>query len=192
MMLRQKQKLETKNKLLHTAFHEFSRGGFLGTKTLDIAKSAHVSHGSIFVHFPTREALLLAVIHEFGMQLGSQFEKKIHEGTLEQVLTIHLKVLQKWEPFYTQLVVCGPHLPEEIRTEIFNIQSGIAYYLEKALINQKLDKKIPLHLVMNAWMGLIHYYLANRDLFTQKKSVLAAKGKELIKFFKKFLQGEKE
>lgn len=192
MMVREKQKLETKKKLLDTAFHEFSRKGFLGTKTLDIAQSANVSHGSVFVHYPTKEALLLAVIQEFGMQLGTQFEKKIKEGTLEQVLTIHLNVLQKWEPFYTQLVICGPHLPEEIRTEIFNIQSGIAYYLEKALKNQKLDIKFPLHLMMNSWMGLVHYYLANRDLFTQKSSVLAAKGKELIQYFNQLINGERK
>lgn len=191
ILTRQQQKEQTKEKLLKTAFEEFSSGGFLATKTLDIAKSAKVSHGSIFVHFPTREALLLAVIHEFGMQLGTEFQKKIKEGSLEKVLTTHLNVLQEWELFYTQLVICGPHLPDEIRAEIFNIQSGIAYYLEKALSHQKLAKDRPIHLIMNAWIGLVHHYLANRDLFSPNGSVIAAKGKELIKFFTHLVKGEK-
>lgn len=189
ILTRQQQKEQTRGKLLKTAYQEFSSGGFLTTKTLDIAKSANVSHGSIFVHFPTREALLLAVIHEFGMQLGTAFQKKMKEGSLEKVLTTHLTVLQEWEPFYTQLVICGPHLPVEIRAEIFNIQSGIAYYLEKALSNQKIAKEKPIHLIMNTWIGLVHHYLANRDLFSPNGSVLAAKGNELIKFFTHLIKG---
>jgi AcrR family transcriptional regulator len=130
---RQKQKQQTKEKLLKTAFEKFSSGGLLTTRTLDIAQSANVSHGAIFAHFPTREALLLAVIDEFGMQLGIQFQNQMKQGTLEEVLITHLNVIRKWEPFYMQLVICAPHLPQDIRTSIVNIQSGIAYYLEKAL-----------------------------------------------------------
>ena len=190
ILTRQQQKEQTKERLLKTAFEEFSAGGLLATKTLDIARAANLSHGAIFVHFPTREALILAVIHEFGMQLGTEFQKSMTEGSFEAVLKTHLKVLQEWEPFYTQLVICGPHLPEEIRTEIFNIQSGIAYFMEKALANQKISKQAPLHLIMNTWIGLVHHYLANRDLFAPNGSVLAKKGKELIQFFTHLIKGQ--
>jgi TetR/AcrR family transcriptional repressor of acrEF/envCD operon len=188
--LRQKQKQQTREKLLKVAFEEFSTTGLLATKTLDIAKSAHISHGAIFSHFPSKEALLLAVINEFGMQLGMQFQRQMKQGTIEAVLTVHLNVLEQWEPFYRQLVICGPHLPENIRTAIFNIQSGIAYYLEKALQNQLFASQAPIHLILNSWLGIVHYYLANRDLFCPNGSVLAAKGKELIDFFIKFLKGQ--
>jgi len=189
-MTRQKQKEETKARVLQTALEEFSTGGLLATKTLDIAKAANLSHGTIFVHFPTREALMLAVIDEFGMHLGIELRNKIKPGNLESVLTTFISVLRLWEPFYTQLVICAPHLPEDIRTAIFNIQSGIAFYLEQALTKEGLPMQLPLHLVLNTWLGLVHYYLANRELFSPNGSVLSTKGPELIQFFTKLIKGE--
>lgn len=186
---RQQQKVQTKEKLLKAAFERFSSDGLLATKTLDIAKSANISHGAIFAHFPTREALVLAVIDEFGMQLGIQFQLQMKQGTIEEVLTTHLDVLQQWEPFYRQLVICGPLLPEEIRASIVNIQSGIGFYLEKALSNQPFTIQTPLYLILNTWLGLIHYYLANRDLFSPNGSVLSTKGPELIQFFINLTKG---
>ncbi len=90
ILTRQQQKEQTKERLLKTAFEEFSAGGLLATKTLDIARAAKLSHGAIFVHFPTRETLMLAVIHEFGMQLGTEFQKSMKEGSFETVLKTHL------------------------------------------------------------------------------------------------------
>lgn len=187
MTTRQQQKLQTKQKLLKVAFEEFSLNGLMATKTLDIAKSAHVSHGAVFAHFPTKEALVLAVIDEFGFQLGYQLQNRLQIGTLEAVLSTHLQVLEQWEPFYRQLVICGPHLPEQVRAVIFNIQSGVAYYLQKAL---SPDCRVPLHLLVNCWFGLIHYYLANKDLFCPEGSLLKAKGKELIQFFITLVEGK--
>lgn len=187
MLTRQQQKQQTKEKVLKTAFEEFSSGGLMATKTLDIAKAAKISHGSIFAHFPTRESLILAVIDEFGMHLGIELKNKMKPGSLETVLTTHLSVLQMWEPFYTQLVICGPLLDQDLRTAIVNIQSGIAFYLEQALSSEEL--KVPLHFVLNTWLGLVHYYLANRELFSPNRSVLAAKGPELIQFFNKLIKG---
>jgi hypothetical protein len=88
------------------------------------------------------------------------------------VLTTHLKILQQWEPFYTQLVICAPHLSKDIRTVIVNIQAGMAFYIEKALINKNIVAKAPLHLILNTWLGLIHYYLCNKDLFSPNQSVM--------------------
>lgn len=189
MKSRKELKQQTRERLLKVAFEEFSKGGLLATKTLDIAESAKVSHGTLFSHFPTRDALLLAVIEEFGMQLGIQLENQMREGSVESVLTTHIAVLQEWEPFYYQLVICAPHLSENIRTAIFNIQSGIAYHIERVLSQQLTEIKVPLYLILNTWLGLVHHYLVNRDLFAPNRSVLATKGPELIQFFMNLIKG---
>lgn len=188
--MRVQQKQQTRERVLEAAFEEFTRKGLLVTKTADIAKAAHVSHGSIFAHFPTRDALVLMVINQFGLHLGEELRKRMKVGSLESVLITHLKVLEKWEPFITQLVICGPHLPEDIRVAIFNIQSGIAFYLEQALAGMEFSSKVPRYLILNTWLGLIYYYLANRELFCPNGSVLAAKGKELVDFFIQLIKGD--
>ncbi len=187
--IRIEQKLKTKERLLRSAFEVFSLGGLLTTKTLDIAKAANISHGAVFAHFPTKEALLNAVIDEFGLQLGSELQKEMRELTVEAVLKTHIRVLEKWEPFYRQLVICSPHLPESIRVMIINIQSGIAYYLQQAIAIEGIRLAVPLHILLNTWLGLLHYYLENRELFVTSGSLLAAKGQELTYFYLKIIKG---
>ncbi|MGE0671200.1 MAG: TetR/AcrR family transcriptional regulator, partial [Parachlamydiales bacterium] len=54
-------------------------------------------------------------------------------------------------------------------------------HLEKALSKKKPSS--PIHLLLNSWLGLIHYYLSNKDLFAPKKSVIDTHGKELLEHF---------
>ena len=187
--VRKEQKLKTKERLLRSAFEAFSCGGILTTKTLDIAKAANISHGAVFAHFPTKEALLTAVIDEFGLQLGAQLQNEMQDLSIEAVLKTHIRVLEQWEPFYRQLIISAPHLPETIRVMISNIHSGIAYYLKQAVEQEGIRLAVPLHILVNTWLGLLHYYLENRALFVADGSLLAAKGQELCYFYLKIIKG---
>lgn len=44
-------------------------------------------------------------------------------------------------------------------------------------------KNIPLHMLFNTWLGLLHYYLQNGDLFAPGKSVLKQRRDELVNSF---------
>ena len=181
-MKRIEQKEQTRLHLLSKAYSKFAETGFLSTKTLDIATAAGVSHGTLFVHFPTKEELLTQAIDEFGMRMGMKLMQltKDKESTRE-VLRAHLETLEEYEPFYAHLVIEGPLLPRSVRNRIFAIQSGIAHYLEKTI--QRKEGSTPIHFVLNSWIGLIHYYLANRDIFAPGKSVIAVCGKDFLNHF---------
>jgi AcrR family transcriptional regulator len=189
MQTRKEQKEKTKALLLQKAYQEFSLRGIQFTKTLDIAKAAGVAHGTVFVHFPTRDDLLMEVIAEFGMRIGKSFQEILadkEEGNVEQVLSIHLKVLEEFEPFYAQLLMESATLPKEVKNQLTFIQSGIAHYLNRELqkaIASKTIRPLPLSFLLNTWLGLIHYYLMQRELFAPGQSVIAAKGQELLNDF---------
>lgn len=181
-MKRSEQKIRTRTHLLKIAGQAFSKRGFLNTNTLDIAKEAGVSHGTLFVHFPTREDLLFKVIEEFGLQMGSKFQQlTANKVAPHEILTAHLAMIEEYESFYTHLVTEGAMLPSSIRQRIFLIQSGFAHHLESSLKGR--EGLPPLHFILNSWLGLIHYYLTNRDLFAPGKSVIATHGPQLIKQF---------
>jgi len=57
---RQIQKLNTRKKIIETAYKIFSERGFSVPSNI-IAKEAGVSHGSIFAHFPTINDLMVCL-----------------------------------------------------------------------------------------------------------------------------------
>ena len=59
---RQLQKEQTKELLIKTAYMMFSERGIMNTRMSDIAKAAGVSHGTVFAHFLTQEALIENVV----------------------------------------------------------------------------------------------------------------------------------
>lgn len=184
------QKEQTRDRLLSVAYRAFACQGLLLTKTSDIAHAAGIAHGTLFVHFPTRDDLLLCVVEEFGLTLGGRLQALAQgEVYLQEVLMAHLMVIEEFEPFYAHLIIEGPLLAEKIRTAIFMIQSGIASHIERAYnyeLHEKQKKTIknfPLHILLNTWLGLVHHYLINRDVFAPHASVIERHGKELLSNF---------
>jgi len=184
---RQDQKKETREHLLACAVELYATQGILATKTIDIARAAGVAHGTLFLHFPTRDELLCEVVERFGREIGEEFraldEQSVCVGDL---LAAMLRVIEKNEEFYARLVVEGPLLPRAARNSIFLIQTGIALKLERAMeegIAEGRLRKLPLHLLVNSWLGMLNHYLANRDKFAPGGSVIARHGKELVEYF---------
>jgi AcrR family transcriptional regulator len=55
---------DRRRELLQAAVPLFARGGFDGTSTAAVAKAAGISHGALFLYFPTKEALFRAAVTE--------------------------------------------------------------------------------------------------------------------------------
>ncbi|NPV92840.1 MAG: TetR/AcrR family transcriptional regulator [Firmicutes bacterium] len=181
---RRDQKERTRARIIKAAMGRLAVAGLTKVSTADIAKSAQVSHGTIFVHFPTREALLTAVIEEFGARVAGRLHELAQNGSgLREILIAHLQGLIEFEPFYTRLVIEGRLLPDRARQTLVVIQSAISLHISQAAeaeMEEGLIRKTPIHLLFNTWMGLVHYYLANGDLFSPRGSVLLQHGPALI------------
>jgi AcrR family transcriptional regulator len=184
---RQAQKEQTRKQLIEVAFKQFAEEGLSITRTIDIANAAGVSHGTVFAHFATRDDLLIAVLEEFGSRVAG----RIHElacggGSVREVLQAHLNGLIEVEPFYTRLVAEGSLLPSSAQNALVSIQSAISIHLgqvaEREIVAGKI-RDIPLHLLFNTWVGLIHYYLGNTNLFAPGESVLKRYGTELLEHY---------
>lgn len=184
---RQKQKNETRRLIVEKALKLFALNGFTATTTVSISKEAGVSHGTIFARFKTQEELLVAVIDEFGNRINL----RLHElaggkNGVKEVLEAHVQGLEEYEDFYTRLVTEHRLLPPEARNTFVLIQSTISFHISQALerdIGEGRVKNLPVHLVFNGWIGLIHHYLTNNDLFSPGGSVLQRYGQELVNYY---------
>lgn len=184
---RQKQKKLTRKHLIESAIKQFGENGIITTRTSDIAKVANVSHGTIFAHFSTQEELLIAVIEEFGNRITQRLHELVNtDSNLFEVLEAHITGLIEFEPFYTRLIIERRLLPESVNNTYIMIQSTISFHISIAAekeMEQGNIRKLPIHLVYNTWVGLIHYYLTNGDLFSPNGSVLKKYSNELLEHY---------
>lgn len=193
---RQKQKQKTREHLILVAFNQFAKDGLIATRTADIANAAKVSHGTVFSHFPTREDLLDAVVEEFGKKLMNRLHELVGENSdIKEILEAHLKGLEEYELFYTRLISEVSLLHESARNTLIMIQSTISFHFNQVVEREAEASKIremPFHLMFNSWIGLIHYYLVNKDLFAPKESVISRYGHQLIEYYIKLISKESE
>src|SRR5438034_8963279 len=105
----------------------FARKGIVQTTTADIAKSIRMSHGVVFLHFPKRDDLVIAVIDEFGRRLGVEFRQALEQDLgLRAVLRAHLRVLAEFEPFYARLVTEAPTMPPNVRISHLILHAAVS------------------------------------------------------------------
>lgn len=181
------QKEHTRKNLIETALQVFSYQGISATNTADLAKKAKVSHGTIFLHFPTRDDLIFAVMNEFGDRLATKFDAVAkHQKGITGVLKAHLQTLAEFEGFYISLIVDLPHLPNAVKSRFFILQSAISQRINlEAQKEIKLEKikNIEGYKLFNTWIALLHYYLVNKEIFSPKRSVIDSLGNDLLKHF---------
>lgn len=178
------QKEQTRQKLIQTAFTVFGQKGITTTRMSDIAEAAEVSHGTVFAHFETQEALVTAVIEEVGQRIAARTHELTQSGsTVRELLQSQLKTIEEFEPFYTRLVIESRALPPASRNVLISLQSVLSQHLcESAEREMECGriKKLPLAFLFNSWVGLINYYLSNGDLFAPGGSVVERCGNELL------------
>jgi len=184
---RQEQKVVTRDRLVNAAMTLFARKGIAETTTADVAKSVRMSHGVVFLHFPTRDDLVIAVIDEFGRRLAAEFRQAFeHDLSLRAVLQAHLRVLAELEPFYARLVTEAPMLPPKVRSTLMLLHAAVSYEIFSALERERKlgrARKIARPLLFNTWIGLVHHYLVNRDVFATGDSVIEEQGETLVNHF---------
>lgn len=183
---RQQQKEQTRERILTAAIKVYTEQGFTAPTTA-IAAEAQVSHGSIFVHFPSVESLLLCILDSFSNDITAELHTlAISGGDIETLLAMHIDVLIRHEDFYKRLIREAVYLPDEAKNTFIAIQSTVSFHFLQALehdINEGIIKPVPFHMLFNTWLGLIHYYLLNGELFAPNASVLMRYKSNLIGCF---------
>lgn len=189
---RELQKEQTKALLIKNAYKVFSEKGIMNTRVSDIAQAAGVSHGTIFVHFPSLEALIEEVVAVYGQKIAMRTHKLANScGSLSELLRAHLEGIMEFEAFYTRLIMESRFLPIGARDCFIEIQSAISLHFSRAAEREFNTSEIPVYMLFNMWVGLVHYYLTNGDLFAPEGKVISRCGEELIESYLKLLETKK-
>lgn len=183
-------KERTRERLLEAARRCFAEDGLVQGRTLDIAKAAGVSHGTVFVHFPTRDDLL----HEVVSRCVGRAARRLHalsgEVGVREILRAHLDAIGEDEPLHARIVMEAPLLPLRVRDSLMGIHSAIGHHLGRA-VQREIEagrlRPTPLPFLFNCWLGLINHYLINRHLFAPEGSVVERHGEQLVAEYMRLL-----
>ncbi len=177
---RTRQREATRRRLIQAGLRVVAAEGFAGASTAAIARATGKAHGTVFVHFPTRDALVGELVAEVGRVMSTELAGQSGEdASIEQVLDAHLAALGKNERLYARVLSEASTLPKAARAQVFALQSGIAYRLRGAWSRARAGGTVrdldPVAL-SNIWISLTNHYLMNRDLFAPGGSVVAKCG----------------
>ena len=120
------QRVETRIRILQQATRLCARRGFARTRTIDVARAAGVSHGSVFVHFPSRADLMTAVVAEMAREITDALHALSTAGaSVREVLTAHVECLAAREHQIRWLLLETPMLPQGFHSAWLGLQSAL-------------------------------------------------------------------
>ena len=157
--------------------------GFAGATTAAIAEASGKAHGTVFIHFRTRDALVAELVEEIGRAMSQRLTDVPNDAPgVGEVLDAHLAALARHEVLYARLLCEASTLPPAARARLFALQSGIAWRLRTAYareVERGTARDMDPVMLANTWIALTNHYLMNRDLFAPGGSVVAARGAAL-------------
>lgn len=140
--MRQQQKEKTYKAIIKAAISEFENSGINNTSTLDIAKRAGVAHGTIFIHFSSREELVEKAIESELAKLTEPFFKEISGyKNLKSVLQVIISHFEKNKQFFMRVYNEFFTLSEETQGKLTKILKKIYKKVENVILRGQKQSK---------------------------------------------------
>jgi AcrR family transcriptional regulator len=181
------QKEATRQRILECALTEFRRQGYLKANTASIARAAGVAHGTIFLHFHTKDELLFELIRRRLILVSNKLFDVVKDSeSFEILLRIHLNHIDEELEFESMIARELPVMPVHLRRQIITIRGGILADFYQAMekeIRLGLFRAVDPAVALQFWFGTLTYYLANQDMFAPKDQIIHEKGEDMIRYF---------
>ncbi len=155
---------QTRERILDAALDIFARKGYHDTRMDDIVNEAGSSKGSVYFHFPGKEALFLALVDEFASRLEARLTDAIASkqggmARVEAALEAGLAVFGEYRRLAKLFLVQAVGLGQTFETKRLEILDKFAHLIQKHLDEAIADGDIlPLdsQITAYAWVGAIN------------------------------------
>jgi AcrR family transcriptional regulator len=146
---------DTRREILDAALDLFSEGGFFGTPMRQIARAVGVRESALYHHFPSKDAILAALLEEFGarkLDALSHVDLQVvaRVGADRMLRTFVLSLLEEWatpheRKFIRLILTEGPRLaargfttfPEVIERMLQTLAAFFAQLMERGLVRRR-------------------------------------------------------
>jgi AcrR family transcriptional regulator len=194
---------ERREQILQTAVDLFSKKGFKGTTTKEIAKAAGVSEAMVFRHFASKDELYGAILHNKGCQEGfrefpwNKNEKLIaalHEKDDFAVFyNIAIDALNKHhsDVAFMRLLFYSALEEHELAERFFgefvaSIYGFIGGYIEERQRDGAFREMEP-KMAVRAFLGMMIHHSLNNILWDKQRNILDVTNEEAARNFAEIL-----
>ena len=190
------QKQFTREKIIRAAKQIFIEKGIINTATSQIAEAADIAHGTLFLHFPNKDSLVIELLDVELAKFSDNIKQLIIETTdIDTILEQYLNLIQAEEGFFSSLARELPDYKAELRRKILFRESLIREHFHQVIengIEQKIYADIDIPSTLNFLFGTINYYLSLKTSFVQQGSVIEKFRDQIIDIFMKILEKTKK
>ena len=189
---------ERRRQIVETAVDLFSRKGFRGTTTREIAEAAGISEAMIFKHFATKRELYSAIIEvksETEELLASAAKAARGKHDAEVLRAVGLKMLEQTErdPSLMRLLLFSALEGHEL-SEIFfesrvrRLHEFLSSYIRKR-VEEGRFRPVDSLIVARGFIGMVVHYLLIHELFGVKRPPRTSPEEVVELFVSIFLKG---
>jgi AcrR family transcriptional regulator len=152
---------ETRTRILKSALRLFSRRGYDGTTTRDLAEAANVAEGTLFRHFPNKKAILIEVATQGWVEIltdlltelsGMESYKAVAQVMKRRMMHLHentdmLRVCFMEAQFH-------PDLRDHIQTEVIVKMTDVAEAFFQTAMDQGIYRQMDAKMVARVFLGM--------------------------------------
>ncbi|MDA3813095.1 MAG: TetR/AcrR family transcriptional regulator [Candidatus Cloacimonetes bacterium] len=192
MNKRQAQKQITREKIITAAKQIFIEKGIINTATAQIAELAGIAHGTLFLHFPNKDALVIELLDVELIKFSDNIKQLILETSdIDKILDQYLNLIQAEEGFFSSLARELPNYKDELRRKILFRESLMREHFHQVIekgIEQNIYTQIDIPSALTFLFGTINYYLSLKSSFVHQGSVIEKFHEQIIDIFMKILK----
>ena len=144
---REREKSETRDKILDAARELFVTEGFEGVSMRKVAEKIEYSPTAIYVHFADKQELFRELCHQDYARLAEVFQSSVMSTDprerLKQIGAIYIDFGTRYPNHYKFMFMTPhpPHEPDEVDREMMGNPEKDAYAFLKWAVQQALDAK---------------------------------------------------
>ncbi|HHY71312.1 MAG TPA: TetR/AcrR family transcriptional regulator [Thermoanaerobacterales bacterium] len=148
-----------KNQILEAAIQVFSKKGFEGSTTKEIAKKAKVSEGTIFRYFKTKKEILIHMLNILVQQTLFDFIEQIDSGleleeTIKSLLKRHYRFVVNNQDLI-KILIFEVQFHKDLKKIFYEDVLNLVLEFSSNLISEIMpNSKIPPRIIAENMMGI--------------------------------------
>ncbi len=191
---------ERRSQILQIAIGLFSKKGFSGTTTKEIARIAGVSEAMVFRHFATKSELYHAILDYKACEGGTPTsfewadEAMAKKDDREVFCRLMLNALNRHErdPEFMRLLFHSALEEHEladmfVRQNIVPMYDFLSKYIAKRQKDGAIRKDIEPRVIIRAFVGMMIHHSLNNTLWDTKRRLLDISNEEAARSFTEIL-----